>query len=150
VRPFFRDSGLRGGAGGVNLISQKAGPGSAYQVMGATATFAYNIYVNKNQYISAGLQGGVVSKKLDASALTTDSQYNFGAFDPSLSTGETISSAPEVKPVINAGFSWTMTDHDGTQRATLGVGFFNMNRPSFDVFAGSNAEEIAFTVTGEM
>lgn len=150
VRPFYRNNGLRAGAMGVNLISQKAGPGGAYQVMGATATFAYNIYLSRNQYISAGLQGGIVNKKLDPSGLTTDSQYNFGAFDPSLPTGENMSFASEAKPVINSGFSWTMADNDGVQQATLGVAFSNMNQPSFDLLSGDNVEKLTYTLTGEI
>lgn len=149
VRPFYRSSGLRSGAMGVNVISQKAGPGGAYKVMGATATFVYNVYLSKTQYISAGLQGGILSKKLDPSGLTTDSQYNLGVFDPSLSNGENIPFASEVRPVINSGFSWTMEDNEGEQRATLGVAFSNMNQPSFDILSG-DAEKLGYTVTGEM
>lgn len=150
VRPFYRGNGFRAGGMGLTLISQKAGPGGAYRVLGATATFAYNIYLSKNQYISAGLQGGILNKKLDPSDLTTDSQYNLGVFDPSLQTGENMSYASEARLVINSGFSWTMTDHEGIQKVTLGVAFSNMNKPSFDVLSENNAEKLTYTVTGEM
>src|SRR5690606_10832122 len=58
--------------------------------------------------------------------------------------------ASETRPVINSGFSWTMADDEGTQRATLGVALSNMNRPSFDVLSGNNAEKLTYTLTGEI
>lgn len=151
VRPFYRDrDGLRFAGVGANLISQKAGVGGIYRVMGALGTFAYNIHFSRKHHISAGLQGGVINKKLDPSGITTDNQFNFGAFDPTLPNGENFRYSSVTKPVINSGFTWTLTDSSNVQKAALGIAFSNMNRASYDFISDSNEEEITYTITGEM
>lgn len=151
VHPFYRNrDGLRISGVGVNVISQSAGPGGAFKVMGATGTFAYNVHLSRRHHLSAGIQGGVINKRLDPSGLTTDNQFNFGAFDPSLSTGENFAFNSISKPIVNSGFSWTFTDSSSTQRALLGVAFFNMNQPSFQLGTESNSDAITYTITGEM
>jgi type IX secretion system PorP/SprF family membrane protein len=152
VRPFYRQrDGLRAGGLGANLISQQAGPGGAYKIMGAFGTFAYNIHLSRTHHISAGLQGGIVNKRLDVSGITTDNQFQFGAYDPSFSTGETFQSGSIAKPVINSGFTWTLTDSSNTiQKAMLGIAFTNMNTPAYRMISENNREPLGYTLTGEM
>lgn len=151
VHPFYRNrDGMRISGVGANVISQQAGPAGMFRVLGAFGTFAYNIHLSKRHHISAGLQGGIISKRLDPSGITTDNQFNFGAFDPSLPTGENIQFNSVSKPVVNSGFSWTFTDSSNTQKAMLGVAFFNMNQPAYELMEGSNPDEITYTITGEM
>jgi type IX secretion system PorP/SprF family membrane protein len=151
VHPFYRHrDGLRAGGLGASLISQQAGPGGAYRIMGALGTFAYNIHLSRKHHISAGLQGGIVNKRLDLSDITTDNQFNFGAFDPSRPTGENFQSNAVSKPVINSGFSWTWTDTSNVQKAMLGIAFSNMNRPSYAMLSDDDRENLVYTVSGEM
>ena len=42
------------------------------------------------QYITAGVQGGVVQQAFDACGLLFDSQFNGSIIDPSLNSGEVI------------------------------------------------------------
>jgi type IX secretion system PorP/SprF family membrane protein len=150
VRPFYRRDALRAGGFGANLVSQQAGPGGAYKVMGILGTFAYSVHLSKTHHISAGLQGGIISKKIDPSGITTDQQFSFGAFDASLPTGENISPNSASKPVINAGFSWSLTNYNQAQKAMLGIALANMNRPIYELAPGSTAEKITYTITGEI
>ncbi len=39
-------------------------------------------------YLSLGFMGGLIRKSIDITKITTDNQYNGGAFDPTLPTGE--------------------------------------------------------------
>jgi type IX secretion system PorP/SprF family membrane protein len=151
MHPFYRErDGRRMGGLGVNVISQKAGPGGMYNVTGALGTFAYNIHLSSKHHISAGLQGGMINKKLDPSGITTDAQFNFGAFDPSLQTGENFRYTSVTKPIINSGFTWTFTDSLNQQKAALGIAFSNMNRPSYDFISDNSEEPITYTVTGQV
>jgi type IX secretion system PorP/SprF family membrane protein len=43
----------------------------------------------KNMYLSLGLMGGLVQRKLDRSKMTTNNQYNGTNYDPALADGET-------------------------------------------------------------
>jgi type IX secretion system PorP/SprF family membrane protein len=150
AHPFYRQrDGLRAGGLGANVIRQQAGPGGAFTVTGALATFAYNIHLSRKHHISAGLQGGVVNKRLDLSRITTDHQFNAGAFDPSLSHGENIASNSISRAVVNSGFCWSLTDTSHVQKAMLGIAFFNMNRPSYD-FVSNAQTALTYAITGEV
>jgi type IX secretion system PorP/SprF family membrane protein len=151
MMPFYRQSdGLRYGGIGANIINQKAGPNGLYKVTGATGTFAYTLHLSKNHHIGAGISGGIVNKRLDASAITTESQYNLGVYDPSLGNGENIRSSSVTRPVINAGFGWVLTDADDRQKATLGVAAYNMNQPAFDLIDNAASDDMTYVVSGEV
>lgn len=151
IHPFYRHSDdLRAGAVGATVIRQEAGPGGAYAVTGALATFAYTIHLSAKHHLSAAVQGGMMNKRIDLSRITTDNQFQAGAFDPSLSLGEDISSGTVSRPVISSGFCWSYTDSSNVPQAMLGIAFFNMNRPSYDFTSTASAEPITFAITGEV
>ena len=151
MTPFYRQSnGMRYGGIGANIISQQAGPNGLYKVTGATGTFAYTIHLSKTHHIGAGIGGGIINKRIDASGITTDSQYALGAYDPSLGNGENIRSNSVTRPVINAGFSWVLTGADDLQKASLGVAAYTMNKPSYDLLEGAAADNTTYVVSGEM
>src|SRR5258708_36752484 len=50
---------------------------------------------DKTMYLSLGVMGGIVSKTIDLSKVTTNSQYNGTAYDPVLPNGNTLA-APNV------------------------------------------------------
>src|ERR1044071_3908204 len=101
-------------------------------------------------HLSAALQGGMVNKRLDASGITTDNQFQAGAFDPSLSNGENLSSNSIYRPVINSGFTWTYTDSSNVRQAMIGIAFFNMNRPSYEFVSQAPSEPVTYIITGEV
>ncbi|MBT1709546.1 PorP/SprF family type IX secretion system membrane protein [Fulvivirgaceae bacterium PWU5] len=151
MTPFYRQSnGMRYGGIGANIISQQAGPNGLYKVTGATGTFAYTIHLSKTHHIGAGIGGGIINKRIDASGITTDSQYNLGAYDPSLGNGENIRSNSVTRPVINAGFNWVLTGADDLQKASLGVAAYSMNKPSYDLLEDAAADHTTYVVSGEV
>lgn len=151
IHPFYRHrDGLRAGAVGATMIRQEAGPGGAYVVTGAMATFAYTVHLNARHHVSAAVQGGMVNKRLDLSRITTDNQFYAGAFDPSLPLGENISASTVSRPLVSSGFCWMYTDSSNVPKAMIGVAFFNMNRPSYEFTSSASAEPITFAITGEV
>lgn len=150
VMPFFRQaSGWRYAGIGVNVISQQAGPNGLYKVTGATGTFAYTVHLSSTSHIAAGIGGGVTNKRVDPS-MTTDSQFNFGAYDPSLSNAENFQSNAVTRAVINTGFCWVLTDADQHEKASLGIAAYNVNRPSFELLDDAASEPVTYVVTGEL
>lgn len=148
--PFYRRSNLlRSGGIGANMISQQAGPGGIYSVFGLTGAAAYMAHLSTQHHLGLGISGGVVNKRLDLSRITTDSQYNLGMYDPSLQTGENFQSASEIKPVLNVGLCWLLTNKSGVQKASIGLAGYNVNRPSFDFFPKAPADYISYVVMGE-
>jgi hypothetical protein len=73
-----------------------------------------------------------------------------GKYDPALPTGENISSAGITRFVVNSGFSWYLTDQNQNQKASLGIAFYNMNKPSYELLTGAAREEVTYVISGEM
>ena len=48
-----------------------------------------SLSAEKNMYLSLGFMGGLVQRRIDRSKMTTNSQYNGSAYDPTLNNGET-------------------------------------------------------------
>lgn len=149
--PLFLRNGNKNRYGGIaaTIIRQSSGPENMFSTTGFIAGFSYNLHLSSEHHISAGLQGGLVNKKIDVSRITTESQYNLGMYDPSLSHGEDLNSASVTRPVINAGVIWYYTDRLGRQPMSLGVALYNMNRPSYEILTGGNDEIVACIISGE-
>jgi type IX secretion system PorP/SprF family membrane protein len=79
--------------------------------------------------IMAGLQGGIVSRKLDISDQTFPNQWNYngGNFDPSFSNGESSMQSQYVYPDFNAGIAWT--GFFSKYKISAGYGLFHITRP---------------------
>jgi type IX secretion system PorP/SprF family membrane protein len=52
-----------------------------------------SLSAEKNMYLSLGFMGGLVQRRIDRSKITTNSQYNGSAYDPTLNDGETFSNS---------------------------------------------------------
>jgi type IX secretion system PorP/SprF family membrane protein len=151
VSPLFNmRNGKRYGGVGATVVSQSSGPGNIFKTTGAIGGFAYTIHFSKTHHISAGIQGGIINKKIDLSGIVTESQISVGMYDPALPTGENISNAGVTRLVVNSGFSWYLTDQNQNQKASLGVAFYSMNKPSYEMLAGAAREDVTYVISGEM
>ena len=85
---------------------------------------------DKPMYLALGFMGGLVSKTLDLSKVTTNSQYNGTAYDPALPNGETILS-PNVHYLDGAlGISFnTAFGADNKNTMYMGASYYHLNRP---------------------
>ena len=85
---------------------------------------------DKPMYLAVGFMGGLVSKTLDLSKVTTNSQYNGTAYDPALPNGETILS-PNVHYLDGAlGISFnTAFGADNKNTMYVGASYYHLNRP---------------------
>jgi type IX secretion system PorP/SprF family membrane protein len=85
---------------------------------------------DKPMYLALGFMGGLVSKTLDLSKVTTNSQYNGTAYDPALPNGETILS-PNIHYLDGAlGISFnTAFGADNKNTMYVGASYYHLNRP---------------------
>lgn len=98
---------------------------------------------DRNMYLSLGFMGGVVQRKLDRSKITTNSQFNGTAYDPSLANGETF---------INNGFTYfdastglsfnTQIGENEDNNIFVGVAYHHFNRSGKIVFYGNSSIEM--------
>jgi type IX secretion system PorP/SprF family membrane protein len=116
---------------GMEILYDKAGTAalSTTELMPAL-NYHKSLSNNKPMYLSVGFMGGLVSKMLDLSKVTTNSQYNGTAYDPALPNGETILS-PNVNYLDGAlGISFNTTfGAENLNTMYVGASYYHLNRP---------------------
>ncbi|HEX9511962.1 MAG TPA: PorP/SprF family type IX secretion system membrane protein [Puia sp.] len=85
---------------------------------------------DKTMYLSLGLMGGIVSKTIDLSKVTTNSQYNGTAYDPALPNGETLITPNVLYWDGSLGMSFnTSFGKDQGNTMFIGAALHHLNRP---------------------
>lgn len=116
---------------GIQFLYDKAGTAalSTTEILPAL-NYHKSLSNEKTMYLSLGFMGGLVNKSIDLSKVTTNSQYNGTAYDPSLPDGETI-----VTPNIlywdgSLGMSFnTSFGKDQGNTMFVGAALHHLNRP---------------------
>ncbi|MFT3936498.1 MAG: PorP/SprF family type IX secretion system membrane protein [Chitinophagaceae bacterium] len=116
---------------GIQILYDKAG------TAGLTTTnflpalnYHKSLSSNKTTYISVGFMGGLVEKSIDRSKITTNSQFDGAAYNPSLADGETFPTNKydyfdgSVGASFNSAFG-----PDDANTYFLGVAYHHFNRP---------------------
>ncbi|HWB90393.1 MAG TPA: PorP/SprF family type IX secretion system membrane protein [Puia sp.] len=87
-------------------------------------------------YLSLGFMGGIVQKSIDLSKVTTNSQYNGAAYDPSLPNGEIIHT-PNIRYLDGSlGISYNTSYGPGNQNSMyIGFAYHHLNRPKNSFYA---------------
>jgi len=133
-------------AAGLSAYKDRAGDGnlSLTQLNLSIASF---VPLNKNNFLSVGLQASVVQRKLDNTKLIFSNQYNGTGYDASMISGENFSSQNIIYPDFAGGLLWkyhkTEKKHvTGTKekKAMLGVSVYHINKPTQKYLASSKDE----------
>jgi type IX secretion system PorP/SprF family membrane protein len=84
----------------------------------------------KSKYISLGIMGGYVQRRIDRSKITTNNQFDGSGYNPSLSDGETLTKFSygywdgSIGVSFNSSISGSETDY-----YFVGVAYHHFNRP---------------------
>jgi type IX secretion system PorP/SprF family membrane protein len=92
---------------------------------------------DKTMYLSMGFMGGLVSKSIDYSKMTTNEQYN-GGFDPNLPTGEYFPNAN--LNYFDGSFGVSFNTTFGQEQANtmfIGAAYHHFNRPKNSFYRDS-------------
>ena len=116
---------------GLQVVYDKAGSAalSTTELLPAL-NYHKSLSNEKTMYLSLGFMGGIVSKTIDLSKVTTNSQYNGTAYDPALPNGE-----PLVTPNVlywdgSLGMSFnTSFGKDQANTMFVGAALHHLNRP---------------------
>ncbi|HEY4966366.1 MAG TPA: PorP/SprF family type IX secretion system membrane protein [Puia sp.] len=127
---------------GLQVLYDKAGSA------GLTSTQVFPaINYNKSlsnthaSYLSLGFMGGYVEKRIDVSKITTNSQFNGAAFNPSLGTGETFPTPDIHYWDASVGMSYnTSFGQDYQNSLFFGVAYHHLNRPMNSFYQNSAVE----------
>lgn len=116
---------------GLQVVYDKAGT-AALSTTELLPAFNYQKSLSDDHttYLNFGVMGGLVEKTIDLSKVTTNSQYNGTAYDPSLPNGETILSPNVHYWDGSLGLSFNSafgTNHENTY--FFGAALHHLNRP---------------------
>jgi type IX secretion system PorP/SprF family membrane protein len=145
-----RKSGKRYGGIGFHVLQKDAGNTDLLQSYAIGLSVAYNLQIQKDQFVSFGLQSNYYNKRTSLSNLTTGSQWLASEFrfDPEADMGETITQNRISYFGVNAGLLWYLRDHkSGAQKAFAGFTAFNMNKPGDSFIEGDSRVPIGYQFT---
>lgn len=97
----------------------------------------------KNVYLSIGFMGGWVQRKLDVSKMTTNSQFDGNNYNPSLGTGEALTSPSYSYMDGSAGMSFmSQIGENEDNNLFVGLAYHHFNRPKKLSFYSSTDVEM--------
>ncbi|MEO6917328.1 MAG: PorP/SprF family type IX secretion system membrane protein [Chitinophagaceae bacterium] len=126
---------------GLQILYDKAG------TAGLTSTYllpAVNYHKSlssqKVMYLSVGFMGGIIQKSIDRSKITTNSQYDGTAYNPSLADGESFLNAKYTVPDGSVGTSFNSTFGEEERHSYyFGIAYHHINRPRNSFYRSANA-----------
>ena len=125
---------------GLQLLYDKAG------TAGLTSThilpainYHKSLSSEKVMYLSVGFMGGVVEKRIDQSKITTNSQFDGTAYNPSLANGELLSG--NNFSYADGSFGASFNSSFGPEEKNslfFGAAYHHVNRPSNSFYRSAN------------
>jgi len=125
---------------GLSVYNDRAGAANMQTTL-VDLALAYHIKIDRNSFISAGLQSGINQRSIDPNNLEFDSQFDGSGHNPTMSSGETFLSLSELKPSVAAGISYSWADGQGNnvisnngfsgKKLNVGLSLQHFNSPSF-------------------
>ena len=122
---------------GVQLFNDMAGINKMGLTM-ANVSVAYHLPLNSKNLITAGIQGGWRSQRIDVSNMQWDEQYDPNApngYNSSLPSGETLNFKSKNYGDLSAGLLWSYTSQATSlssydaKKVAVGIALFHINRP---------------------
>jgi type IX secretion system PorP/SprF family membrane protein len=126
---------------GLQLLYDKAG------TAGLTSThvlpainYHKSLSSEKVMYLSVGFMGGIIQKNIDRTKITTNSQFDGTAYNPSLADGEAFTDPNYTVPDGSVGASFN-TSFGKEQKNSLFVGaaYHHVNRPRNSFYLSPNS-----------
>lgn len=90
---------------------------------------SYTAILNKNNFLTAGLQLGGAQRAINDASITTGNQFNGLEFDQTLPIGENFDQVNFLYFDVSAGLNYRLQGNDGRSKLDLGGGYFHINRP---------------------
>lgn len=145
-----KDNRRLGGAG-IAVIRDAQDGDAAFRVQGISGGYAYNLNVEKNHYISFGLQAGYFERRINGEGYTTGSQWveNVG-FDRSAPIGEVFTDERTTYFTLGSGITWYVEDDNGRNIFNVGMGANHLNGPSVAFYGDDERLEQRYTAHGWM
>jgi type IX secretion system PorP/SprF family membrane protein len=113
---------------GLSFYNDKAGT-SNFATNQTSAMLAYNVKLNKYNFLAAGLGFGFSQKNINTNGLKWDNQFNGISYDANLNTGETGFNQKVNYMDFSAGLLWNLMS-DSKDKLTIGASASHLNKPN--------------------
>ena len=118
---------------GVAAYRDDAGDLGLHTTSGVVS-IASTLNLTREQFLTAGIQAGVIYRGVDMANAIWGSQYDGDGYDPTVSSGEVGQFNSFVSPDVSVGFAWNMNQPLGFGpfrdfQLRVGTGLFHLNRP---------------------
>ncbi|MEQ9423860.1 MAG: PorP/SprF family type IX secretion system membrane protein [Cyclobacteriaceae bacterium] len=137
---------LQSGGAALSVFREKRGFNGIYVTHKVLGAGAYSLRLDRlrPQYLTFGLQGGIVINSLDTGPLRWGSQYNpYIGFDDSLPQ-EDVTANSDAYPVFNFGMIYAVHNHDNIyvrdKSVVVGIAIDNLNVPKTNSGFGTTRE----------
>ena len=134
-KKFFGGGNI--GGWGATVYNETSGYSHELNNLGVIGSFSYFTQVSYAHFLSFGLQGGLIQKKLDFDNLTWGSQYHPAlGFDRGIEPSFETMRETKLFSVINVGFMWNYFPEKFSTRSKAkfstftGLAISNTNRPN--------------------
>ncbi len=121
---------------GINLLKDEAGVGQ-FQTNQANLNVAFHQKIDRNVYLSGGVQSGLVNYGFNNESLRFDEQFDGFDFDPTLPSMEPQERQNIYLFDISAGLSL----YDIRKGYSIGLGLIHANQPSYSFFGNDRRNE---------
>lgn len=90
---------------------------------------SYTLAIDKENFLTFGVQGGVTQRAFDTEDLTFDNNWNGDIFDPNRPTNEFFNDTDILYPDFSAGLNWHGQKLNNRTRLDVGGAVYHFHRP---------------------
>ena len=118
---------------GLNIVDDRSG---GFNRIDATFNIGYGLKLNAANQVYAALSIGYIQYAFGTMNQSFDEQYQLGAYNAQLATGENIA-GNKGKPDVGLGFLWHYTPESNRVQLFAGLAGFHVNQPNLSVLSGN-------------
>ncbi len=134
-------------AGGLAFYSDRAGDGALSTIHG-NASLSTRVQLDDYSFVAAGIQGGIIQKKVDFSKFIWPDQFVGTGYDTGVPSGENFNSSSFLHGDFSAGIIWAYDRGEKAIRANnelrmdIGLAMYHINQPK-QKWLGGSSEKLA-------
>ena len=118
---------------GLNITDDKSG---GFNRTNATLSLSYGLKLNAANSVTAALNFGYINYTFDNTGQSFDEQYQLGAYNSQLPSGETLA-GKKGAPDVGLGFMYYFAPESGKIQAFAGLSGYHVNQPNMSFDNGS-------------
>ncbi len=134
---------------GLSLMNDRSS-GGVLKTLNLMLSAAYHLDLSRNSktYLSIGLQGGLMNKRLDVDEILFASQFNGEELDPMMASGEVFDKNSIYNGDFRLGLAFAAFPTTKT-RFKIGAGLYHLTQPSETFINETNKLPLRFVLHGD-